>query len=109
MPGVSNQTKETIREIGGIIVAKVDSKVIAVVAPHHADEFRGEKQEGKDAVAAKKANVHIVSEEFVPEAAKHGNVAELIQKYKMCDWGSDVSTDYILGPWVMWKLIDIRF
>nr|UYS55296.1 poly-ADP-ribose polymerase I [Physella acuta] len=78
------QITADIKELGGLVVTKMDKKVAAVIST------KGEvEKKSKLIKEAEENEVHVVSEDFLANC-KSGNIPQLIAKHSIASWGSDV-------------------
>ncbi|KAH9512499.1 Poly [ADP-ribose] polymerase 1, partial [Bulinus truncatus] len=76
-------TKE-ITELGGVLVSKVDKKVVAVIST------KGDVEKKTKPVKEAELNeVHVVAEDFLADC-KGGDISQLIAKHSIAPWGSDL-------------------
>ncbi|XP_023213752.1 poly [ADP-ribose] polymerase 1-like [Centruroides sculpturatus] len=72
-----------VEELGGKVVSKVTENVVCVIT--NEEEIKKNSKKIKD---AEKANVHVVSEDFL-ESVQNGGAALMITQHSLCSWGGD--------------------
>lgn len=86
-PKGKDDLKKAIAKLGGKVVTKLLTHVMAVIStPEEVEKMNSRMSD------AKALDIHVVPQEFVDEAPNYvGRIPELIIKKSICDWGSDPS------------------
>ncbi|XP_070576368.1 poly [ADP-ribose] polymerase 1-like [Ptychodera flava] len=83
---LSKENKEItkiVKTLGGEVVSKVNKKVACVISTQEEVDKMSKK-----IAEAKKADIHVVSEDFL-ESVKKGGAALMIQQHSIASWGAD--------------------
>ncbi|CAH1792738.1 unnamed protein product [Owenia fusiformis] len=78
-----NEITASIAKLGGTVVSKIDKKIVACISTK--DEVAKCSKKIQD---AKKADVHVISEDFI-NAVEKGGALLMIQQHSIASWGSD--------------------
>lgn len=85
------ELKRQITKLGGKVTTKISETVMAVISTKDEVEKLGSRM-----ATVEDEKIHVVPEEFVDEAPNHtGKIPELIVAKSLCDWGSDVSIEWV--------------
>lgn len=79
--------EKTINDMGGSVTTRIHCNLAAVISNH-----QNIQKDSFPLKRAKECNVHVVSEEFLLDAAQTSDpIQSLIIQRSLCDWESDVS------------------